>query len=148
RWSEASGVRLAIRSGGHSYAGYSTTEGVVLDLESFDTIAYHPESGKASVGAGARVIDVVARLAEHRRAIPPGWWAKVGLGGSTLGGGVGYASRKFGTTSDNVLSVGIVTADGRYRRCNKNENRDLWWASRGGGGGNFGVVTGFVFRTH
>ena len=94
------------------------------------------------------MIDVVTTFAAQGRAIPTGSCPTVGVGGSALGGGVGLASRKFGTTSDNVLSVGIVTADGRYRRCNKDENQDLYWACRGGGGGNFGVVTDFVFSTH
>jgi FAD/FMN-containing dehydrogenase len=94
------------------------------------------------------MIDVEAALANRGRAIPAGSCATVGVGGLALGGGVGFASRKFGTTSDNIVSLGIVTADGRYRICNATENPSLYWACRGGGGGNFGIVTHFVFRTH
>jgi FAD/FMN-containing dehydrogenase len=140
-------VRVAVRSGGHSYAGYSTTNGLVVDLTPFDAISLG-SSGHVTVGAGARMIDVEAKLAAHGRAVPSGSCATVGIGGLALGGGVGFASRKFGTTSDNVVSLGIVTADGRYRTCSPTENADLYWACRGGGGGNFGVVTHFVLRTH
>jgi FAD/FMN-containing dehydrogenase len=146
-WARKNGVRLAIRSGGHSYAGYSTTTGLVVDLKRLHGITLGP-SGQVTIGAGARLVDIEAALAHRGRAIPGGSCATVGIGGLVLGGGVGFASRKFGTTSDNVVSLGIVTADGRYRRCSKSENSDLYWACRGGGGGNFGVVTDFVFRTH
>jgi FAD/FMN-containing dehydrogenase len=146
-WARKTGVRLAIRSGGHSYAGYSTTTGLVVDLKRLHSIRLAP-SGRATIGAGARLVDVEATLAHRGRAIPSGSCATVGIGGLALGGGVGLASRKFGTTSDNIVSLGIVTADGRYRRCSKSENPDLYWACRGGGGGNFGIVTDLVFRTH
>jgi FAD/FMN-containing dehydrogenase len=146
-WARKTGVRLAIRSGGHSYAGYSTTSGLVVDLKRFHSINLSP-SGRATIGAGARLVDIEATLARRGRAVPAGSCATVGIGGLALGGGVGLASRKFGTTSDNIVSVGIVTADGRYRRCSAKENSDLYWACRGGGGGNFGIVTDFVFRTH
>ncbi len=146
-WGRKTGVRLAIRSGGHSYAGYSTTSGLVVDLKRLHSISLAP-SGRAAIGAGARLVDVEANLARRGRAVPAGSCATVAIGGLALGGGVGLASRKFGTTSDNIVSLGIVTADGRYRRCSKLENSDLYWACRGGGGGNFGIVTDFVFRTH
>jgi FAD/FMN-containing dehydrogenase len=146
-WSRRTGVPIAIRSGGHSYAGYSTGGGLVLDLGRLRSIHLAP-SGHATVGAGARLIDVEAALAARGRAIPAGSCATVGIGGLALGGGVGFASRKLGTTSDNVVSLGIVTADGRYRTCSAREHADLYWACRGGGGGNFGVVTHFELRTH
>jgi FAD binding domain/Berberine and berberine like len=146
-WARKTGVRLALRSGGHSYAGYSTTSGLVVDLKRLHSITLAP-SGQAVIGAGARLVDIEATLARRGRAVPGGSCATVGIGGLALGGGVGLASRKFGTTSDNIVSLGIVTADGRYRRCSKSENPDLYWACRGGGGGNFGIVTDFVFRTH
>jgi FAD/FMN-containing dehydrogenase len=94
------------------------------------------------------MIDIEAALASHARAIPTGSCATVGIGGLALGGGVGFASRAFGTTADNVLSFGIATADGRHLICSRTQHRDLFWACRGGGGGNFGIVTHFVFRTH
>ena len=102
----------------------------------------------ASIGAGARLIDVYARLASGGATIPAGSCPTVGVGGLALGGGVGFASRKLGTTADNVLSVQIVTADGRILTCDRTQHADLYWACRGGGGGNFGVVTSFRFRIH
>jgi FAD/FMN-containing dehydrogenase len=146
-WARKTGVHVAIRSGGHSYAGYSTTSGLVVDLKRLRAIHLAP-SGQATIGAGTRLVDVDATLARRGRAVPAGSCATVAIGGLALGGGVGLASRKFGTTSDNIVSLGIVTADGRYRRCSKSENPDLYWACRGGAGGNFGIVTDFVFRTH
>jgi FAD/FMN-containing dehydrogenase len=148
RWARKSDVRLAARSGGHSYAGYSTTAGLVVDLRRLGGIAFHKPSAMVTVAAGARIVDVEAALAAHGRAIPAGSCATVGIGGLTLGGGVGLASRRLGTTSDNLVSLGIVTADARYLTCSKTDHADLFWANRGGGGGNFGIVTHFVFRTH
>jgi FAD/FMN-containing dehydrogenase len=147
-WAARTHVRLALRSGGHSYAGYSTTTGLVVDLRHFSGIHFDPGTGLATVGAGARLVDVEATLAARGRAVPAGSCATVGAGGLALGGGVGFASRAYGTTSDNIVSLGIVTADGVYRTCSTTQNPDLYWACRGGGGGNFGIVTHFVFRTH
>lgn len=147
RWAKQTKVPLTIRSGGHSYAGYSSGRGLVVDLSRMRSIVLGT-LGIATVGAGARMIDVVAYLARFGRAIPTGSCASVGLGGLALGGGVGFVSRKFGITSDNVVALGIVTADGRYFRCSASENRDLFWACRGGGGGNFGIVTHFEIRSH
>jgi hypothetical protein len=100
------------------------------------------------VGAGALLIDVYDRLAKAGATIPAGSCPTVGVGGLALGGGIGFASRKLGTTADNVLALTIVTADGRVLTCDRSRNADLYWACRGGGGGNFGVVTGFRFRIH
>ena len=147
-WTGKTRVPLAVRAGGHSYAGYSTTTGVVVDLRQFAAIYLDRPSGLVTVGAGARLVDVEAALARRGLAIPTGSCATAGAGGLALGGGVGFASRAFGTTSDNIVSVGIVTADGRYRIASATQNADLFWACRGGGGGNFGIVTHFVFRTH
>jgi FAD/FMN-containing dehydrogenase len=100
------------------------------------------------IGAGARLADVYAELWNRRVAIPAGSCPTVGVTGLSLGGGVGFSSRKLGTTSDNVLEVRLVTADGRQRVCNASENAALFWVSRGGGGGNFGIATGFTFSVH
>jgi FAD/FMN-containing dehydrogenase len=148
-WARRYGVRIVARSGGHSYAGYSTVEnGLVIDLGAIDSIAVQRQPRTASIGAGAQLIDVYARLAKAGATIPAGSCPTVGVGGLALGGGVGFASRKFGTTADNVLAVKIVTADGRVLTCDKRRHADLYWACRGGGGGNFGVVTSFRFRIH
>jgi FAD/FMN-containing dehydrogenase len=148
RWARERGVALAVRSGGHSYGGYSTGTGLVLDLGRFGGISFDRRTAIVTVGAGARLIDVEAALAAHGQAIPTGSCATVGIGGLAQGGGVGFASRMFGTTSDNVVSFGIVDAAGRYRLCDAHHNEDLYWACRGGGGGNFGVVTHFALQTH
>jgi hypothetical protein len=145
RWARKRGVAVIPRSGGHSYAGYSTGSGVVLDLSALRGIRVEP--GSAVVGAGARLIDVYAALAAKGVTIPAGSCASVAIGGLALGGGIGLASRRFGTTSDNIASLRIVTADGRALICNERKNSDLFWACRGGGGRNFGIVTDFRLRT-
>ncbi len=148
-WARRRDIRIRARSGGHSYAGYSTVEdGLVLDLSALGGIAVQRPAQTASIGAGARLIDVYARLASAGGTIPAGSCPTVGVGGLALGGGVGFASRKLGTTADNILSVQIVTADGRILTCDRTKHADLYWACRGGGGGNFGVVTSFRFRVH
>jgi FAD/FMN-containing dehydrogenase len=143
-WARRHRVRLAARSGGHSYAGYSTTSGVVVDLSRLDGVRL--SGSVATIGAGARVIDVCQALARRGVAVPLGSCPTIGFGGLALGGGIGLASRRFGTTSDNVVSLDLVTADGRFRTCSARQNADLFWACRGGGGGNFGIVTGFRVR--
>jgi hypothetical protein len=148
-WARKHGIRIRARSGGHSYAGYSTVEdGLVVDLGALDAIAVQKRARTATIGAGARLIDVYARLATTGATIPAGSCPTVGVGGLALGGGIGFASRKLGTTADNILALKIVTADGRVLTCDRKRHADLYWACRGGGGGNFGIVTGFRFRTH
>lgn len=144
RWAQRRGVSVIPRSGGHSYAGYSTGSGVVLDLSRFRAIRL--EGGTAVIGAGAQLIDVYAALAAKGATIPAGSCATVGIGGLALGGGVGLAARLYGTTSDNIQSLRIVTADGRLRTCDAKHNADLFWACRGGGGRNFGIVTDMRLR--
>jgi hypothetical protein len=139
---------LAARGGGHSYAGYSTTTGLVVDVTRMNAVQVDASTGNALVGAGARLIDVYAAVAQHGRVIPAGSCPTVGIAGVTLGGGVGVLGRKFGLTCDNLLSAHVVLADGRLLVCDAATNADLFWALRGGGGGNFGVVTSFTFQTH
>jgi FAD/FMN-containing dehydrogenase len=148
RWSRRHGIRIAARSGGHSYAGYSTGQGLVIDVSRIDGVAVGPARTQATVGAGARLIDVYNRLWQKRRTVPAGSCPSVGIAGLALGGGVGFSSRAFGTTSDNMLSVRIVDAVGRVLDCDASHHADLYWACRGGGGGNFGVATSFRFKLH
>jgi FAD/FMN-containing dehydrogenase len=146
RWATRHDVPFAARSGGHSYGGYSTTPGLVIDVSRLDGVAL---SGTvATIGAGARLIDVYDGLGQRARTIPAGSCPTVGIGGLALGGGVGFTSRAHGTTSDNILGLTLVDASGRIRTCAPSQNADLYWACRGGGGGNLGVVTSFRFRTH
>jgi FAD/FMN-containing dehydrogenase len=149
QWGVAHGVPLRARSGGHSYAGYSTLSGgMVLDLRNLRGISIDTRKRTATIGAGSQLIDVYSALAARGLTIPAGSCPSVGIAGHALGGGMGLAGRQFGLTADNILSARIVTADGLLRTADKNTNPDLYWALRGGGGGNFGVVTGFTFRVH
>jgi FAD/FMN-containing dehydrogenase len=139
---------VAPRAGGHSYAGYSTTNGLVLDVTRMNTVAVDTGAATATIGAGARLIDVYSELSSQGVIIPAGSCPTVGVAGLTLGGGAGVIGRKFGLTCDNVQSAQVVIPDGRVLTCDANTNADLFWAIRGGGGGNFGVVTSFTFQTH
>jgi FAD binding domain/Berberine and berberine like len=142
------GLPLAVRSGGHSVAGHGTVDGgVLLDLAGLDEVEVHPARRVAWAGAGTRAGAYVAATAAHGLATPLGDTGTVGLGGLTLGGGVGWLARKHGLTIDNLIAVDMVTADGRQIRASEFENQDLFWALRGGGG-NFGVATRFMFRLH
>src|SRR5581483_5727312 len=130
----------------HSYGGYSTTTGVVVDLSRLQSVAL--ANGRASVGAGARLGVVYQALGAHGVAVPAGTCPSVGIGGHVLGGGFGLASRAWGLASDNLVSCQIVTAEGQVLLADEDHHADLFWACRGGGGGNFGIATRFVFRTH
>ena len=141
------GVPLAARSGGHSYAGYSTpNNGVVVDLSALRSVTVKSD-GTAVIGAGARLLDVYAALAAHGRALPAGSCPTVGIGGSTLGGGIGVVARAYGLTCDHLKGATVVTADGALHTVDGNHDADLFWALRGGGGGNGGIVTSFTFGT-
>ncbi|WP_248963555.1 FAD-binding oxidoreductase [Sphaerisporangium perillae] len=140
------GVPVTSRSGGHSYAGWSTGTGLVIDVSRMNTV--RAASGRAVVGAGAQLVDVYDRLAARGVSIPAGSCPTVGVAGLTLGGGIGVVARKYGLTCDVLESLQIVTADGRVLTCDADHDPDLYWASRGGGGGNFGVAVSFTFRTH
>jgi FAD/FMN-containing dehydrogenase len=140
------GLPVAARCGGHSYAGWSSTSGLIIDVTRMSGV--NVSGSTATVGAGTRLIDFYNGLAAHGRGVPGGSCPTVGIAGLTLGGGIGVVARAYGVTSDNVQSLQIVTADGQVRTCNSSQNSDLFWACRGGGGGNFGVVTSFTFRTH
>lgn len=139
---------LALRSGGHSYGGWSTGSGVVLDVGDMRTVSMSDDNTTASVGAGARLIDVYAGLAAAGRAVAAGSCPTVGIAGLTLGGGVGVLSRAWGLTCDQLTGIDVVTADGRLRTADADNEPDLFWACRGGGGGQLGVVTDLRFRTH
>jgi FAD/FMN-containing dehydrogenase len=137
---------LAPRAGGHSFAGYSTTTGLVVDVTRMNTVRVGAGTRTVAVGAGARLIDVYAALAPHGLALPAGSCPTVGIAGLALGGGVGVLGRKLGLTCDHLLAAQIVLADGRLLTCDADHEPDLFWALRGGGGGNFGVVTAFTFN--
>jgi FAD/FMN-containing dehydrogenase len=142
------GVPVAARSGGHSYGGYSLTSGLVIDVTQMDRITVSPRGSSATIGAGARLIDVYDTLGNAGVLLPGGSCPTVGIAGLTLGGGIGVFDRLFGLTCDNLRSLEMVTADGRLVTASATEQSDLFWACRGGGGGNFGIVTSFDFGVH
>jgi FAD/FMN-containing dehydrogenase len=140
------GLELAIRSGGHSIPGHSTTEGgIVLNLGDLDELEIDVKRRTAWAGGGLTTGRYTDAAAEHGLATPFGDTGSVGIGGLTLGGGVGYLVRKHGLTIDNLLAADVVTADGQLLRVDHTSHPDLFWAIRGGGG-NFGVATRFQFR--
>lgn len=143
-----SGLELAIRSGGHSGAGYSVTEGgIVLDLSEMKDLQIDVDQKTAWAETGLTAGEYTMATAAHGLATGFGDTASVGLGGITLGGGVGFLVRKYGLTIDNLLAAEIVTADGKILLADESNHADLFWAIRGGGG-NFGVVTRFKFQLH
>jgi FAD/FMN-containing dehydrogenase/catechol 2,3-dioxygenase-like lactoylglutathione lyase family enzyme len=139
------GLALAVRSGGHCFAGRSSTDGVVIDVSPMRSVAVG--DGVATIGAGARLGDVYDALDAHGLTIPAGCGPAVGISGLTLGGGLGILGRLHGLTSDSLRGAQVVLADGRVVSCDEREEADLFWALRGAGGARFGVVTSLVFAT-
>jgi FAD/FMN-containing dehydrogenase len=142
------GLELAVRGGSHSLAGYGTTDGgIVLDLSGMKGLHIDPERRLAWAQAGLTAGEYTGAAAAHGLATPFGDTGSVGISGLTLGGGIGWLVRKHGLAIDALVSVEIVTADGRLITASEKEHSDLFWAVRGGGG-NFGVVTRFQFRLY
>lgn len=140
------GLDLAVRSGGHSAAGHSTTDGgVVIDLSPMKGIELDLDAGTVWAETGLTAGELTVALGEHGRAVGFGDTGSVGIGGITTGGGIGYLVRKHGLTIDSLVAADVVTADGELVRADSTSHPDLFWAIRGGGG-NFGVVTRFQYR--
>lgn len=137
-------LEVAPRSGGHCFAGFSSTSGLVLDVSPMADVTV--DSDVAFVGAGLRIGALYDSLLPHGATIPSGSCPSVGIGGTTLGGGLGVLGRRYGLTSDHVVAAEVVLADGRIVQVDESHDADLFWALRGAGGGNFGVVTQFTFR--
>lgn len=139
---------VAIRSGGHNAAGLGVCEnGLVIDLSLIRYARVDPTAGTVLVGAGCTWGDVDHATHVFGLAVPSGFIASTGVGGLTLGGGIGHLTRQYGLTIDSLLAADVVLADGRFVIASERHNEDLFWALRGGGG-NFGVVTSFLFKTH
>ncbi|OYX41746.1 MAG: FAD-linked oxidase [Rhodobacterales bacterium 32-67-9] len=142
------GLLISIRSGGHQIAGHSVAEGaVLLDLSLMKSVRVDTAAKTAWVEPGATLGDVDQETAANGLVLPMGINSTTGIAGLTLGGGFGWLTRKYGMTLDNLKSADVVTANGKRLRASETENSDLFWAIRGGGG-NFGVVTGFEFALH
>jgi hypothetical protein len=140
-----SGIEVAVRSGGHDFAGRSSGPGMVLDLAPMHFLEV--SDGLASVGPGFRLGDLYAALAQHEVTIAGGCGATVGIGGQALGGGLGLLGRSYGLTSDQVVAAEVVLADGREVECDEQRHEDLFWALRGAGAQGLGVVTSLTLRT-
>ncbi|HEX4324661.1 MAG TPA: FAD-binding oxidoreductase [Gaiellaceae bacterium] len=148
RYGVEHGLRIAVRSGGHNGAGLgSVDDGLVIDLSAMNDVTVDAPVRMARVGGGALLKDVLAATHEHGLTVPVGIIGTTGVGGLTLGGGVGHLTRAFGLTIDNLVAATVVLADGSVVQTDVEREPELFWALRGGGG-NFGIVTSFSFRCH
>ena len=146
KYAVTTGDRIAVRGGGHCFAGRSSTDGIVLDMSGLDGISVAAH-GVATIGAGARLGQVYAALHAYGRTLPAGCGPTVGIAGLTLGGGIGLLGREHGLTCDRLVGAQVVLADGSVVDCDHDHEPDLFWALRGAGGGQFGVVTSLRFDT-
>ncbi len=148
RFAAEHGVELAIRGGGHNAGGLGVwDDALVVDLSAMRAVTVDPMTRTVQVAGGCTWNDVDGVTWEHGMAIPSGFLSSTGVGGLTLGGGIGYLTRRFGLTVDNLRSAEVVLADGQLATASADSHPDLYWALRGGGG-NFGVVTSFTFDCH
>lgn len=145
-YARTTGDSVVPRVGGHCFAGRSSTDGIVLDLSGLADISVAAD-GVATIGAGARLEQVYAELHAYDRTLPAGCGATVGIAGLTLGGGIGLLGRKYGLTCDRLVGAQVVLADGSVVDCDDDREPELFWALRGAGGGQFGVVTVLRYAT-
>ncbi|MGW7367046.1 FAD-binding oxidoreductase [Streptomyces sp. NPDC054841] len=146
RFAQDNCLPAAVRSGGHSYGGYSTTPGLIVDVSRLNAVTVGERSVR--IGPGAQNVDILNTLAPHGLVVSEGGCPTVAAGGFLQGGGFGLLARPLGMACDAVTSAEVVLADGRIVTASPRQNGDLYWAIRGGGGGNFGVVTRFTVTPH
>jgi FAD/FMN-containing dehydrogenase len=146
QWCVENGVEPVVRGGGHSYAGYSTTSGLLIDLRDLSSVTVDHAAGAMTIGGGATITDIFAALDDGPLFLPTGTCPTVGIGGLTLGGGIGHNTRWAGLTCDHLQHTRVVTANGEPLDVSPTQHSDLFWALRGGAGGSFGVNTSFTFN--
>jgi FAD/FMN-containing dehydrogenase len=148
RFARDEALEISVRGGGHNFAGFAVCEdGMMIDLSAMRQVSVDPGARRAVASGGATWGDLDGATQDHGLAVTGGFISHTGIGGLTLGGGIGWLTQKAGLSADNLVSGQVVTADGRILRASPDENADLFWAIRGGGG-NFGVVTSFEYRLH
>lgn len=145
-WAREHDVPVVARSAGHSFAGYSVNDGLVIDLNRLSLATADEASGLVTIGGGARVGHMYDAVRPYEMTFSAGTNPIVGIAGLALGGGCEFASRQFGLTTDAMVATTVVTADGHVVTCNADDHPDLFWACRGGGGGNFGINVSFTFQ--
>jgi len=147
-WCRSNGLPFAIRCGGHSYEGLSQSASVVIDTRLLAAVGYDAKTRTATVGAGASLGAFYKAIAPHGLGFPGGSCPTVGVSGHVLGGGYGHLARPFGLACDSLLAVDLIDPQGKPVHADAQQNPDLFWACRGGGGGSFGVATGYRFQLH
>jgi hypothetical protein len=147
-WCRSNDLGFAIRCGGHSYEGLSQSASVVIDTRALSAVTYDAKARTATVGAGASLGAFYNVVAPHGLGFPGGSCPTVGVSGHVMGGGYGHLARPFGLACDSVLSVDLIDPQGKPVHADAQQNPDLYWACRGGGGGSFGVATGYRFQLH
>lgn len=148
QWAKINNVPMAMRSGGHSYEGLSLSPGLVIDIRMMDDLQLASDASTITVGGGALLGKIYETVAKKSVVIPAGTCPTVGVTGHTTGGGYGLLARPFGLACDSLLSAQMVDVNGSLLNINEDENKDLFWAIRGGGSGSFGVLTQLKFKTH
>jgi FAD/FMN-containing dehydrogenase len=147
-WAEQAGEEFTVMSGGHSYAGFSTSRGLVIDMSGLNTLTFDHSSDQVKIGVGVRNHQLFTALPPLHVGLPHGRCPVTGVGGFVLGGGFGFTSRTMGMLCDTLVRTELITATGDVLTCDAQQNPDLYWASRGGTGGNFGINTSYTLQTH
>lgn len=145
---QSKGIPMGIRSGGHCFEGFCINDGIVIDQSSRTEVQLNLKTNQVRVQPGCLLGPTAEKISSYGLALPAGTNPSVGCVGLALGGGIGFLSRKFGLTTDNILEAKIILADGSKVKANEKENPDLFWATRGGGGSNFGIVTELILQLH